>query len=77
MVFRSSEGMTERGMKRERMLWERSENERSDQDVCQSLGSSGMCVGIYKLDSVRNELYLLQDQAETHPPLGARPVNTA
>lgn len=47
--LRSDEGITSEGMNRDKMLWESSENEREAQDVCQSDGRVGICVGMYSL----------------------------
>lgn len=44
--LRSDEGMTWVGMKRERILCERSANDKGAHAVCQSAGSEGMCVGM-------------------------------
>lgn len=44
--WRSSEGMTEVGTKRERISWESSGKERPAHLVFQSLGRAGMWVGM-------------------------------
>jgi hypothetical protein len=46
MVLRSVDGIHAVGMKRERMAWESSGNDRLDQEVCQSEGRVGMWVGM-------------------------------
>lgn len=46
MVFKSSAGMSERGMKSDRISCDSSGKERLAHFVCQSLGKDGISVGM-------------------------------